>query len=147
MSSEAEQVVEWAVECGLVPPNSIESVTGVLDTLAPQVKQLQEAVTKHTAASVQLAALQRVCEHGWQRGEPCRVCQGIRRHADTCYVRAGTGYDLLAEHEATLRENDELRVALAKRLPVNGKKIMEGRAYRSLGKRIRARFGRGTDAP
>jgi len=147
MSLEAEQVAEWAIECGLVPPSTAESAMAVLLAIAPQIKQLQSMATKHSAASVQLAALQRVCEHGWQRGDACRVCQGMHHHSDTCYVRTGTGYDLLAEHEATLRENDELRAALAKRLPVNGKKIMEGRTYRGLGKRIRDRFERrGGDA-
>lgn len=144
MSPEAEQVAAWAIECGLAPPNEAESGMAVLAALAPQIKRLQADSTKHAAASVQLAALQRVCEHGWQRSEPCRMCNGLHRHSDTCYVRTGTGYDLLAEHEATLRENEELRAALAKRLPVNGKKIMEGQTYRSLGRRVRARFERGS---
>jgi hypothetical protein len=92
------------------------------------------------ALKVQLASIRKLCESGWPRGEPCRLCKQVGSHTPNCYVRASVGYDLLAEHEATLRENDQLRAALAQHLPVNGKHITTGGKFRSL--RDRARGGR-----
>lgn len=96
--------------------------------------------TENGALKVQLASIRKLCEVGWPRGEPCRLCKGIGQHTPNCYVRGSVGYDLLEEHETTLRENDQLRAALAQHLPINGKNIVRGGNYRSV--RDRARGGR-----
>lgn len=143
MSGEVEQVAEWAASCGLRATSDASTVLDLLHTLTPQLNKLHAAATRADASATQLASIQRVCEAGWHRGEPCRMCQRVGKHADTCYVRAGTGYDLLCEHEATVRENDELRAALAVRLPVNGKHILAGQQHKGLRQRARERFTKG----
>ena len=95
------------------------------------------------ALSVQLASIRKLCEAGWMRGEPCPLCKRLGVHSDVCYARTATGYDLLEEHAATLRENHDLRVALAQRLPVNGERILAGGKYQSLRKWMQGgRFSR-----
>lgn len=107
----------------------------------PQPNQdLEGLQTENGALKVQLASIRKLCEAGWPRGEPCRLCKAIGHHTPNCYVRGSVGYDLLQEHETTLRENDQLRAALAQHLPVNGKNIVRGGAYRSIRDRARGRF-------
>lgn len=142
MSADVEAVAEWAAARGFASAAG-ESVMEVLNSITAQVDKAQAAATAFNALALQFASLKRVCEAGWARGEPCRFCQGVRKHADTCYVKSGTGFDLLCEHEATVRENDELRVALAARLPVNGKHILAGQKHMTLRQRARLRFQKG----
>ena len=95
-------------------------------------ERVMELEIQVKAMATQLASIRSVCEAGWNRGDPCRLCNHIGAHAQTCYIRTSVGYDLLEEHEATLRENAELRAALAARLPVNGARILGGKKYLSL---------------
>lgn len=94
------------------------------------------------ALTIQIESIRKVCEAGWAHGEPCRLCTRIGRHSDTCYIRTSTGFDLLDEHEATVRENDELRAALAARLPVNGERLLAGSPHLSLRAKMQGRFSR-----
>lgn len=93
--------------------------------------------TELKALKAQLASVRKLCEAGWPRCEPCRLCTGVGTHADTCYVRASTGYDLLEEHETTVRDNERFRAALAQFLPHQAKHIIRGGVYRSLRDRAR----------
>lgn len=104
--------------------------------------QVARLTTQVQALSTQLASIRALCEAGWPRGEPCRLCRRTGSHSEVCYVRAGAGYDLLEEHESTLRENAELRAALAAKMPVNGKHILSGEKYVSLRARVQGRFSR-----
>lgn len=105
--------------------------------------RVEELEVENKALSVQLASIRSLCEAGWPRGEPCRLCNRVKTHSDVCYVRMSSGYDLLNEHEATLRENDELRMALAARLPaVNRDKLLSGERYLSLRSRLKGRFSK-----
>lgn len=73
----------------------------------------------------------------FKQGDPCPFCHQNSKHSQQCYMRSTTGWDLLAEHEATLNENDELRRALAVHLPHNGKSVLSGGKYRGLKSRAR----------
>lgn len=107
-----------------------EDVPNGSDDLALRVQALE----------VLLASIRKVCEAGWRVGEPCRLCGRIGRHSETCYTLKATGFDLLEEHDATVRENDSLRAALAAKLPVNGHHIKSGATYKSLRERAAAQF-------
>lgn len=90
------------------------------------------------AAVTSLQSARKIVEHRYlKRGEKCPLCHRERKHAATCYLCGAVGWDLLDEHEATLRENDHLRAALAQHLPHNGKMIRAGGTYRSLKERAR----------
>jgi len=104
--------------------------------------QLAEVVIERDANKVVVQSLRKLADHEMRTGKRCRVCGHAPRHAGTCYLLASTGYDLLNEHEATLRENSELRAALAKHLPVNGKQIVAGASYRSHRTRLRERLAK-----
>lgn len=136
MDSFAEIVTQWARDYG------IELQGGTLDEVLRDLlgKHNDSLQTECDALRIRCASIQKVCEAGWPRGEPCRICRHVGRHTDTCYVRFGTGYDLLEEHEACRRENDELRAALASHMPVNGKHILAGQKVKSLRSKMRDRF-------
>lgn len=88
-------------------------------------------VTESKALKSQLASIRKLCEAGWPRGEACRLCKQVGSHTQNCYVRNSVGYDLLEEHEETVRENERLRAALAPHLPVVGKHLLQGGQVRS----------------
>lgn len=145
MSAEAlEEVARWAKENGF--STTADTVSAVLAEIGVQVTALREkrdeSKLRADAALSQVASIRALCEAGWPRKEPCRLCKGVGTHSAVCYVRGSAGYDLLNEHEATLRENDELRAALATKMPVNGKHILSGEKYVSLRQRVQGRFSR-----
>jgi len=100
----------------------------LLAPLASVVNELEERVTVGAAALVQLQSLKEIIDARYfKRGEPCPMCTGPGKHTTSCYVPLSAGWDLLNEHEAIVRENNELRAALALHLPHNGKLIKAGR--------------------
>ncbi len=99
-----------------------------LAPIATLVNKLEEKLTVGAAALVQLQSLREVVDaRFFKRGEPCPMCTGPGKHTTSCYVPLSAGWDLLNEHEAIVRENNELRAALALHLPHNGKLIQAGR--------------------
>lgn len=114
-----------------------------LEPVAGVVNKIEEALLTTAAVTARMQSIERSIEARYfKRGEACPLCNQMSRHSPTCYLRPSTGWDLLAEHEATLHENDELRAALAQHLPHNGKMILSGRQY--VGLKQRARGGRST---
>lgn len=144
----AEEVARWAIEHGLSASNA-DTLSTLLVELGTQLDQVRakasEDKTRAEALATQVASIRALCESGWPRGEPCRFCKKVGSHSEVCYVRGSAGYDLLNEHEATLRENAELRAALAAKLPVNGKHLLSGERYVSLRQRVQGRFSRHED--
>jgi hypothetical protein len=111
-----------------------------LAPVAGVVNRIEEALLSTAAITARMqSAEQSVDARYFKRGEPCPLCHHNSKHSQTCYLRSSTGWDLLAEHEATLNENDELRHALAQHLPHNGKMVLSGGQYKSLKARARAR--------
>jgi len=109
-----------------------------LSPLAGVVNRIEEALTTTAVITARIQSIERAIDICFfKRGDPCPLCSRKSKHSPTCYARASTGWDLLAEHEATLHENDELRSALAKHLPHNGKMVLSGGKYRSLKDRAR----------
>jgi len=145
MKEAVEEVARWALENGF-EASPVDTLSALLAQLGPQVAQLRDTAsqdkTKAAALASQLASIRALCESGWPRGEPCRFCKKIGHHSEVCYIRGSAGYDLLNEHEATLRENAELRAALAAKLPTNGKHLLSGEKYVSLRQRVQGRFSR-----
>jgi hypothetical protein len=112
-----------------------------LEPVAGLVNRIEEALASTEATQARVQSIERfVDQRYFKTGEPCPVCHRNSKHSQTCYMRPTTGWDLLAEHEATLHENDELRQALAVHLPHNGKMVLSGGKYKGL--KARARTGR-----
>lgn len=109
-----------------------------LATVSALLNKVEHENITGAAAVVSLQSARQAVEHLYiKRGEKCPLCHRTYKHAGTCYLRGAVGWDLLEEHEATLRENDQLRAALAQHLPHNGKLIRAGGKYRSLKERAR----------
>lgn len=144
-NAELGTVVKWMSDHAL-PVNGHVTLDEVLESLAVEVKRLrqvrEEAEIEARAVKVHLASIQRMCEARWVRGDPCPLCNQLGHHSGSCYARSSIGYDLLNEHDATVRENDSLRAALAAKLPVNGKHILAGGKYVSLRDRVRGRYSK-----
>lgn len=120
--------------------SAIEELQARIDELE---KQLVEAQVERDSYRASSESLRRLIEQEMRRGVPCRICGHTGKHARTCYALSSTGYDLLNEHEDTLRENAELRQALAVHLPVNGHHIRVGGQYKSHRQRLREKLKRG----
>jgi len=106
--------------------------------MAGVVDQLEEALMATEAVLSRMQSIERSVDAMYfKRGDPCPFCHHSSVHAQTCYMRATTGWDLLSEHEATLRENDELRQALAVHLPNSAREVLQGKGYCGLKQRAR----------
>jgi hypothetical protein len=113
-----------------------------LNPVSGVVNQIESEMLEGAAAVLALGSLQQMIDvRFFGHSRPCPICAQHKTHATTCYVRKATGWDLLDETEATIRENDELRRALARHLPHNGKTILAGQPYRSLKDRARLHGG------
>lgn len=111
---------------------------GELEVVSGLINKVEREHMAGAASTVALQSIINVVDNVFFKyGSPCPVCRRERKHSVNCYLRASGGWDLLAEHEATLHENDELRSALAKHLPHNGASIRAGAGYRSLKDRAR----------
>ena len=111
-----------------------------LAPVAGAVNKIEEALATTEATKARVQSLERLVDMRYfKQGEACPFCHWNAKHSTTCYLRDSTGWDLLAEHEATLHENDELRQALAVHLPHNGKMVLSGGKYRGIKARARTR--------
>jgi len=110
-----------------------------LEPVAGVVNRIEEALLSTEATQARVQSIENFVDmRFFKQGEPCPLCHRNSYHSKTCYLRSSTGWDLLAEHEATLHENDELRQALAIHLPHNGKTVLSGGTYRGLKARARS---------
>jgi hypothetical protein len=110
-----------------------------LAPLSAIVNRIEEKILAGAAANVRLQSLQVAVDARYlKKSLPCPVCNRLGVHTESCYLAAATGWNLLNEHEAVVNENNELRAALARHLPHNGKLVKPGR----LSLRDRARLHR-----
>ncbi len=104
-----------------------------LESVSRLINKVEQENTTGAAAQAALQSARGIVEQIYlKRGDACPLCRSVRKHSPNCYLRGSGGWDLLGEHEATLKENDELRAALARYLPHNGAAIRSGGRYRSL---------------
>lgn len=120
----------------------LRAVVGDDETAQFALKVIEELLVVAEANAVRLESMRAVVDGQQPRGTRCPFCHRARGHAETCYLRSGTGFDLLAEHEATLRENDELRRALAPHLGKTAQAVLTGKPYEGIKARFRRRHAK-----
>lgn len=114
-------------------------LVGDEDALA-SLKIIDELLVAAEANAVRIESMQRILKLHMKQGRHCPFCnKGSEGHSSACYARKTTGFNMLEEHEATIRENDELRHALAPHLSEPAQEVLRSRPYRSLRDRLRHR--------